>query len=543
MNIEDKYDLATCKRKLEKLYSSKAKHENELRKIEEDSTKEVEAYENQFEQVPEENFYSYEMRINEVLSEEKAEIAVLKDIVAKIEQYNNCEINYQSVAFYQKHINVEDRLDRKKKAQEIAAKLKDENIKNIGIFGEWGTGKSTFLEYIKENLNTKNENLRLVDIKATEYSDQEKIWAYLYDRMRFSIKDDIGNRIKWFAKRKIDNKKKIANAILFVILSVLVIVGIIHYDIWISLCSLMGVDSEKSVLINKGTNAIVLVLFALIYILPFLHQLMESIKTSSGNFDFQLDRNVNDKLGYKVVIKEYVDEIAKIWKDYTFIFFVDELDRCNNKSIMSFFESIQLFEEFSNIKIVYAIDQEIVLNAISEDKFINPQNYLHKYVDYKVDLFSLNTMKESIITIAKNDYKFSEEEAKIIANTMKDLEINLSVRNFINILNSLSEAKVKWINEEVKCRKAEIAEYRENALLWEKTIPVIIVYLAGSSWISRIVKDLKNQKNRLASINSCARDMEEYKNYPMYIKRMRLIDIQNTFEFIKDIKPLVYKEN
>ncbi len=65
------------------------------------------------------------------------------------------------------------------------------------------------------------------------------------------------------------------------------------------------------------------------------------MQVTQTNISSLIKREVNEKFGYKLIVKEYIEEIIKVWKNYHFYLCVDELDRCNNDSIMSFLEAVQ----------------------------------------------------------------------------------------------------------------------------------------------------------------------------------------------------------
>ena len=57
---------------------------------------------------------------------------------------------------------------------------------------------------------------------------------------------------------------------------------------------------------------------------------------------------------------------------------------------------------------------------------------------------------------AEDDYDFNLKEIEKIKLALENLEINISMRDYIHILNSLSELKERWITEEVlseKCKR------------------------------------------------------------------------------------------
>ena len=244
---------------------------------------------------------------------------------------------------------------------------------------------------------------------------------------------------------------------------------------------------------------------------------------------------------FDVYVKEYIEEIINVWKNYHFIFCVDELDRCNNDSIMSFLEAVQLLESYENIQIIYTIDTEIVLNAIKESGIHNPHNYLKKYVDLKVDLESINTQHEYVESIAKDEYEFSEEEIKKIQLALENLEINISMRDYIQILNSLSELKERWINKQVMPEKCRIEEVTEDVINWYNSLPIAIFYFAGSFWPHKIYRDFRKFKRAYIKVYDIAQNRnieEQYSDCPDFIKQTKLIDVLNAMQFLQEMPPI-----
>ena len=86
---------------------------------------------------------------------------------------------------------------------------------------------------------------------------------------------------------------------------------------------MMGIDENAAKLINVGMNWFVSILFVIKWVLPLVGQIMEVINVTINKFSFLPKREVDEKLGYKVVVKEYIEEIINIWKNYRFIFCVD----------------------------------------------------------------------------------------------------------------------------------------------------------------------------------------------------------------------------
>lgn len=539
------YNLDDIKKELEGLYASRIIQEERLKRAEQSERYEQVGYDDS------DNDYEPPMSDVEIAADELYDtnffIIKNKDIVEKIEQCEEFKKKYASgykrIIRTQTHRTVKDKLNRKEKAQEIAKIINSKQVKTVGIFGEWGTGKSTFLEYLKEEI--PKDKTKVIDIKATEYSDQEKIWAYFFAKMKEGVKKDYILRFRYFLLRVKKSIKKLFLPLSYIALVIALILVLFQFDFFDSFSLMMGIDEKAAKFINVGMNWFISILFVIKWILPFVGQIMESIEGTINSFSFMQKREVDEKLGYKVVVKEYIEEIISIWKNYSFIFCVDELDRCNNTAIMSFLEAVQLLEDYESIQIIYTIDTEIILNAIRESGIHNPHNYLKKYVDLKVDLVSINSQNDYTEAIAKDDYKFSPREIEKIQLALENLEINISMRDYIHILNSLSELKERWITEEVLSEKCKRKDVSEDTLNWYNSIPIAIFFFAGSFWPSKIYNDFRTFKRAYIKVYHIAENgkiEQQYKDCPSFLKQTYLIDVLNVWRFLQDMPP-VYKEH
>jgi hypothetical protein len=171
--------------------------------------------------------------------------------------------------------------------------------------------------------------------------------------------------------------------------------------------------------------------------------------------------NYKEKFGYKLVVKNHIERILNSMKGYHFVFCVDELDRCNNTAVMEFLEAIQLIDDCEGVYIIYAVDEEVVFEAIKQAGFKNPQNYLKKYVDLRVYLESINFMNEYTKEIAK-EYDFFDEEIEKIQEGLHWLRVNISVREYYHILNTISDLRKKWIEGEVKEELERYYNFKEE---------------------------------------------------------------------------------
>ncbi|WP_294241208.1 KAP family P-loop NTPase fold protein [Pseudobutyrivibrio sp.] len=438
--------------------------------------------------------------------------------------------------------SISDKLDREEKSKQIAALIKTDKVKTVGIFGEWGTGKSTFLEQIKKEL-CNEKKIKIVNLKATEYSDSEKIWTYFLTEMEKTACEKNFFRCCWHHICRFFSRlsSKLVYPVIYLIVFAIAIWQLYCLGLTGITAKLMGLKEED---IKQFTDVIVVligILFLFKFFNPILFQLVD-LYNGRDNYFTPSKKDYAEKLGYKSVVKTNIDKILKLWKEYHFVFVVDELDRCNKNAVMSFLESIQLIDDCENVHIVYAIDEEVVLKAITDAGFNKPQNYLKKYVDKRVYLESINEMDENLAKIAE-EYGLFEEEINMIQEAMKKLDVNISIREYYHILNTISELREKWINTEVKERKASKEEANKKALDWYKFIPIAIFYLEGSIWPRKIYSDFKDtvdQYNKVYAHIKNDQYAQEYTECPLYFKTMYMNDVINSVRFLKSTNPLLY---
>lgn len=482
----------------------------------------------------------------QILEEKYYETA---DVLSKIEQ---SERFYKKYCLYKNknYINrihkqskkVEDKLDKKKDARRIVELIDGDKVKTVGIFGEWGTGKSTFLELIKDELR-KESKIKVVDLKATEYSDRDKIWTYFYTEMENAALGESSLKKKWH----------IVKPYLIALLKMLLVFGLYfafftgvvatlnYFKLLETMALLTGIKAEDYKNFTRGMFVLVGIVFVFKNIVPIMEKAFD-LYGSWNNYSSKYKIDYKEKFGYKLIVKNYIERILKSMPEYRFVFCVDELDRCNNTAVMEFLESIQLIDDCRGVYIIYAVDEEVVFEAIKKAGFKNPQNYLKKYVDLRVYLESINSMNEYTKEMAK-EYKLFDEEIERIQWALNKLSVNISIREYYHILDTISDLRKKWIDTEVKEKLALKIKTNKEALNWYNFLPIAVFYLEGNIWLGKIYRTFRNNKDLYVKVGDSIMALEmdqDFKGCPHYIKDMYLIDIINSIRFLDKTKPLFY---
>lgn len=364
--------------------------------------------------------------------------------------------------------DVEDMLDRKSDAREIAHRLLNKQVRRVGVFGRWGSGKSTFLNLIKKDIERidKTKCIHMIDIDASEYSDQTQIWANIYERIKDEYKKDDEYGIKLAKERFKKNKiKNIFNLVIFVAL-----VAIMAICSYLDTAVFDSVDNVKDVLpewISKSAGTIAMVVFIFKFVLPLSYAAVPEVKKIMDYVGkvFELP-TMKETLKEKETVKKNLELLFSAWGNKEIILFVDELDRSNKSTIRSFFQAVQLFDKMENLRIVYAVDQEILKKALQEkdgdEEYIAAENvftFTEKYVDMSIFLDGQLGLKEFVKNLIFENQLLSPREKDSFYRAISHCN-NINARSCIKLYNIILQSKDDWIKN-FKYFKGDIEKYYE----------------------------------------------------------------------------------
>ncbi len=539
-----KYDVEEIKQEISRLRTERKQKESKLDGIIDELQKAQEAMEEQYEQdnyeqlesqppiesYPEYQLNSLESDVEDLKMRENFYQDIV-DLIGEGDDYNRIYSNKIFAGTIKSHDGFveKDLLNRRKAAKDVAGKILRENIKSTAIFGKWGTGKTAFLKFISEGLESEaksnNRKIETITIDASAYSDQNQIWAYIYESVREKFSSSFINRVKYafvfywgvlvfliagpllmhIAKTPYFQQIKIPFDLLKKYLD-----DIIKY---IDLAAIIGLITGFISLVFKGF--ILAVKKALSYTIP----------------------QYSNSLGVKLKIRDDLNKILKVWEKEIF-FMVDELDRSNDDTILDFFDAIQLFQN-DKLHLIYAIDQEVLYKALENEKGFEgsvTNSFLKKYIDYSYLLKGINHDSKALGELISS-YKFTNTEKVFIERALFKLDVSLSIREVIHILNLLNQIKEDWLKQEVFTSEYMVED--KKVLDFRKFIPWVIYHYTESEWTKNIEQDFVFKDDdftlSLGSYISRLKDEElikKYKNCPDYFKDSIISNIIIYMEWI-----------
>ena len=356
-------------------------------------------------------------------------------------------------------VSERDLLNREDKAIQLADHIASDAIAdrfNIGVIGEWGSGKSTFLHYIKKKLDFKNQkdiNIYTLSYDASSYSEQDLIWANFAKLLFEEYEKNIYLPELRFAVAKFNSNRK--QCIGRFVVNIIII--IILFLITVGSQTAFSFDTIWSKFVGSIASVGGIIIFISCIAVPWMKKLLSaSIPLSKKVIDTLKMPSYVEQLGTRERVSDYLKILLKAWlpkNNQKIVIFVDELDRCSEKGISEFFQAIQLFTEIQKINFVFAIELKHLKKALAGQHNIPTEEidayttqYLEKYVSIIVPMentFSYTDfIKKLINEVNQEDIFITEEECKKICECIRLIPRNkMTPRKIKKLLNLLVISK------------------------------------------------------------------------------------------------------
>lgn len=414
--------------------------------------------------------------------------------------------------------------------ESIISSLEQSSIETIGLFGEWGTGKSSIIRTLEHQFNKKNTKI-----------DGKKVDFVFYNAWKYS-NDDFRKTFLISAAKLINEEKHYSN-------------------------KLYSVTTEKKNRLNLNSWITVLIFFSFYFLsmlfLPKIPinfenysdlisssiQLINTLVTSAFmtymlnsilKMLFFEESITSTKIFSPQDFSDFFRDIMSKNKNYT-ILVIDDIDRCNDDQMIEILETIHGFlQESENQKLNYSIllplDKSKLDKTLQKVKTYDPveqEQFYNKIFDVIIPVdsiadFDIYQMLSKINI--DNNYKISNFSMTLLTDfkikTPRDLARDI---NKLNIKRSIIEQKKKQgsISNTVLMNIDEITKYyllKENwpEYYWE----IISIFLKGGNIHDHINELINNSENELN------------KYFASFISRTRNLPWENIvhYEFLNDVE-------
>ena len=321
----------------------------------------------------------------------------------------------------------------------------------IGVFGEWGSGKTSFLEMVRTSLKN-NYNIDSIVFNAWKYEKEDNLWSALLQ----CILNHAEVKGKWYDRLKIKLKlwritvnlssglSEIAGNIIItvfkaIILILLIAIVIVILQPYIStyLAGRKLTAEEVTLLGGGGISAILLSLISVLVIpkaVSLLNLLDKNLNIDFSKFSNSLSYQEHISLIDRLNL-EFRD-IVKLAKgkeepEKPIVIIIDDLDRCLPEKALQVIEGIKLFLDMEYCVYLFALDRDIIekivhvkykdLNLADEEIKKARENYIEKLIQVSIPIppIDKDRTKEFVkILYSKYDNIYGDYISDIFAQTL-----------------------------------------------------------------------------------------------------------------------------
>ena len=327
----------------------------------------------------------------------------------------------------------EDKLDRTRYAKSIAEILisyKDKTLDEglvFGLYGEWGSGKTSFINFIKEYLKKsfsnkdtkKNSSWNLTNYLKWLVSLLFLILILYFNLSYFLLNFDI---VRFFCESYYFswiNPYILLSAFCFIVKLIVTCYLIIKMPLDISWFFELIIMTKNKFLYLKNSNkkstpedmliidfapwnildekSIIKEFFNIIRknlqkeekpeVLSALDEYVAKLLTYFSPGIFQFDFNKNDDI---LNLKEDLRNVLKKLKQKTIIF-IDDIDRLSDKEIYFIFKLIKAIANLPNIIYFLSFDKKIIANALNNYHKDYGEQFIEKIIQIPFEMPQLNS--------------------------------------------------------------------------------------------------------------------------------------------------------
>ncbi len=215
----------------------------------------------------------------------------------------------------------------------------------IGLYGNWGEGKTSILNLLQENITTKQDNkhnkekIQFIKFNPWNFKEQDELISAFFTEMYNQLKlIDFGKEISFMGK-------------LFKLISKIITLG----------------------------NYVPIVSPYARVIAPLIKKYAEALESMSYSKPL-------NKIKAKIESK-LIKQKAKL------IIFIDDIDRLNDKEINQMFQLIKLLADFPNVIYILTFDKRVIISALKDSQKEYADSYLEKIINIPLKLPEINKTK------------------------------------------------------------------------------------------------------------------------------------------------------
>lgn len=300
---------------------------------------------------------------------------------------NSSELTNSDQLFYQKWVRPRadgaasrDLMDRERLIHVmrgiIKSKSEDRSLA-IGLFGRWGSGKSTIINLLKQRMSNTAETL-FIEFNAWENEHVSSMPAALADaitQQMYQARKGPGRFWLLMKHRFFINDALLSCTLFALIFAVVPMIPIEALDPKLRFAEFSFAQGKMRNWITIGLTVFVAVRLA--WKSTFTQGLRSLLKQIGYIEHLGLARRLRDDLrnlfrARDFRLRDYLPVFVKNAlaikspKPLTCIVVIDDLDRCSRGNVWNVVEATRLIAEFKNVVLVFSVDYRLLFDAVAE---------------------------------------------------------------------------------------------------------------------------------------------------------------------------------
>ncbi|MFQ5440773.1 MAG: P-loop NTPase fold protein [Nitrosopumilaceae archaeon] len=364
-------------------------------------------------------------------------------------------------------------------AKTIANMIKNSHPRfTTGIYGEWGTGKTTLMRSIEKSLLNNQEK------------SQSKVFPIWFNAWQFEREENSATiaflKTIGFALQGHPKFDPVSRAI------------------FNGLFTLRSDTKQKYVLDALANNDVSFSEFS--EKLEFLNEIEKQ------SIYFQGLETVNEEM-------QKIRDV--IGQDYRVVVFIDDLDRCSSKKALEVLEAVKVFLDMEGLVYVVGLSHRTVTNLIAQsykETGVKGEDYIKKIIQIPIKLPAwtqenmIDLLEKKIVPHLNEDYgRFLKQNARIVSKVVgyNPRQLKRFINNVIVAFETFSykEKPDEWVVEEI-----------------------FLVQILKSEWMDFYTEFSRDQKfHDFFKLTLIAKE-SEMKKFSKYLQESQFIDpeIQKT---------------
>lgn len=285
----------------------------------------------------------------------------------------------------------EDYLDRKDDARRLASFLMHQETQtplNFAIVSNWGTGKSSFVEFMDgafrelkpKHKKSEYKKPKIIRFNAWQYNNEQQIGVALLNK--------IYSELNWFDKIIISiqeffkNKQYIFTSVLIILITLLVYNFVpVHSFLENKIFSNSFMDNFiKLTSLFLGSGGIIALICKSF---KYLEKIFGKLSL------YKYDNLYRKHLDLKHHIKDEVSKVCKLQtkRNERLIVFIDDLDRCKQEAIITLLDALSIyFSSDCDVITILNIDINIIIEATNKKLGQKNNNAAARYLEKIIQL-------------------------------------------------------------------------------------------------------------------------------------------------------------